>query len=248
MKKPLPLDAEQAGFHNANLELARGRLIRSATYKDCSTVIVIPAIAPIPVKIVQAWLNMMHPMNQRIFRIVIENAEVGDAYNQAVQLVLSHPDLSKWKYLLTLETDNAPPPDGLLKLIEDIESPIPGAPSQKWAAVGGLYWTKGEGGMPMCYGKPGEMPRNCIPWLPPPNSVAECNGLGMGFTLFRIDAFKKMAPPYFRTVQEYDPQKGSKVYTQDLSFCEEAAKFGCRFACSTRVLVGHWDEATKKMW
>lgn len=226
----------EGGFHNKDLERARGRLLRGNTYRDCSTIMVVPAIAPIPPKVVQSWMGIMAPMNQRFTRIFVENMEVGQAYNAAIELILNHPELSKWKYLLTVETDNTVPPDGLLKLIEDIET------EPKYDAVGGLYHTKGlETSQPMCYGSPSEMPRNFIPWLPPANSVTECNGLGMGCTLFRMSIFKKVPPPWFETIQRYTPGVGSQAFTQDLAFFNKAAGYGGRFACSTRVLVGHYD-------
>lgn len=223
------------GFHNKDLERARGRLLRGNTYKDCSTIMIVPAIAPIPPKVVQSWMGIMAPMNQRFTRIFVENMEVGQAYNAAIELILSHPELSKWKYLLTVETDNMVPPDGLLKLIEDIES------GPKYDAVGALYFCKGPGGMPMAYGRPDEMPRSFIPFLPPDNSVTPVCGLGMGCTLFRLSQFKKVPPPWFETIQRYTPGVGSQAFTQDLAYFSKAAGYGLRFACSTRVLVGHYD-------
>lgn len=227
------------GRHNADLELARGRLIQANTYKDCSTVIVVPAIAPIPVRVVQVMLGLMLPMNQKVFRLFVTDAEVGDAYNKAVETILVHPELSQFKYMLTMETDNAPPPDGLLKLYENIET---------YDAVGGLYWCKGESGAPMCYGQRDVIPKNFIPFLPPPNTITPCNGLGMGFTLFRIETFRQMSKPWFKTEQEFTPGVGGKAFTQDLWHFQEAAKLGKTCACDSRVLVGHWSESEKIMW
>lgn len=230
------------GRHNQHLGASRDRLLRGKTYRDCSTVMIVPAIADIPPRVVQSWMALMVPMNQHFTRIFIENCEVGDAYNQAIQLILDNDELRKWKYILTVETDNMPPPDGLLKLIEDIE----GEP--KYDAVGGLYWTKGEGGQPMCYGQPQVMPRNFLPWLPDADTVSQCNGLGMGFTLFRLEIFRKMPPPWFKTVQQWKSGEGAQAFTQDLKFAEDAAKYGFRFACSTRVLVGHFDKGMQVVW
>jgi len=178
-------------------------------------------------------------MNQKFVRLFIPNKEVGDAYNHGVQMVLDNPELSTWKYILTIETDNCPAPDGLLKLYEAI---------QDFDAVGGLYWTKGEGGQPMIYGDPKVMPKNFIPQLPLIDSIQECNGLGMGFTLFKMDVFRKVPKPWFKTLQEFVPGQGMKAATQDLYFFQEAAKYGYRFACDTRVKVGHWDNASQIMW
>jgi hypothetical protein len=227
------------GRHNADLDAAKCRLIKANTYKDASTVIVVVTRGMIHARVVQCWMSLMAPMNQKCFRIFVTHAEVGDGYNQAIEMILGNEELSKFEYMLTIEEDNLPPPDGHLKLLESIVD---------FDAVGGLYWTKGDGGMPMCYGQPSAIPKNFIPWLPPPGTVAQCNGLGMGFTLFRMAMFKKMPKPWFKTVQDFTPGVGAKAFTQDLWFFQEAAKFGYRFASDTRCLVGHFDPQTGIVW
>jgi hypothetical protein len=230
---------KNAGRNNLDLELSRGRLIKGGTYRDLSTVAVIPTRGVIPVKIVQSWMGMATPMNQKFTRIFVEKMEVGHAYNAGVEMILANPVLSQWKYMLTIEEDNAPPPDGLLKLYESID---------KFDAVSGLYWTKGDHGQPMIYGDPQSMPKSFIPQVPIPESDQACNGIGMGFALFRIDLFKKVPKPWFRTLQEMVPGQGMAAATQDLYFCQEAAKYGARFAVDNRVRVGHYDVATDTMW
>lgn len=227
------------GSHNADLERARGRLLRGNTYRDLSTVCIIPTRGLIPAKVVQSWLALMSPMNQKFMRIFVEKMEVGDAYNAGIELILGNPELSTWKYVLTLEEDNCPPPDGLLKLYESMD---------QFDVVSGLYWTKGEGGQPMVYGDPKVMPRNFIPQVPAADAVQECNGLGMGFGLFKLEMFRKVPKPWFKTVQEYIPGQGSRVGTQDLYFFQEAAKYGYRFASDNRVRVGHYDAREDRMW
>ena len=54
-------------------------------------------------------------------RMFVTDMEVGDAYSSAVETILGHPELSTWQYLLCMEDDNAPPPDGLLRLYESIK-------------------------------------------------------------------------------------------------------------------------------
>lgn len=63
----------------------------------------------------------MTPMNQKFIMIMVENMEVGAAYSETIKMILDHPDLSQWKYILTLEHDNAPPPDGLLRLLLNMD-------------------------------------------------------------------------------------------------------------------------------
>jgi hypothetical protein len=240
MKPQIVMDAPQ-GLHNLNLDTALKRLEKGRAYKDLSTICVVPTRGVIPAKVVQYWFNLMPPMNQKFLRMFIIGMEVGDAYNAAVEMILSHPQLKDWKYLLTLEEDNVPPPDALLKLYENME---------KFDVVGGLYWTKGEGGQPMIYGDPHAIPLNFLPQLPQVEAIQECCGLGMGFTLFKLSVFKdqKVPRPFFRTVQEYKPGLGTIGYTQDLYFFENIHRLGYRVACDTRVKVGHYDMEADKIW
>lgn len=225
-----------AGYHNANLEASVQRLVKGQTYKDLSTVWITPTRGQLKPKVVSSWLALQRPMNQPFFGpIFLEGMEVGEAYQKGFEMVLDHPDLSKWKYILTVEEDNLPPPDGILKLYEAIQ--------KGYDAVGGLYWTKGEGGQPMIYGNPSVMPRNMVPQVPQVDTVQHCNGLGMGFNLYKMEMFKKMPRPWFRTVQE----KGAS-FSQDLWFYNNAAGFGFKFACDTRVKVGHLDVNTGMVW
>lgn len=228
------------GFHNLNFDFSKHRLFNSKTYKDLSTVVIVPERnGLVPMRVVMSWRNLIPPMNQKIIWIPVIGEEIGVAYNKAVELILEHQDLKKFKYMLTVESDNVPPPDGLLKLYEHID---------KYDVVSGLYWTKGEAGQPMIYGNPKEMPKNFIPQIPLPDTIQEANGLGMGFTLFRLNIFHKVPKPWFVTEQKFTPGVGTRMYTQDLYFFEEAAKYGFKFACDTRVKVGHYDVETDTMW
>ncbi len=240
MSDPQIILGGDPGVHNADLERAQARLKKGKQYRDLSTICVVPTRGMIPARVVESWMGLMTPMNNAFFRIFVSGMEVGDAYNAAVETILGHEQLSKFKYLLTLEEDNMPPPDGLLRLYESID---------EYAAVGGLYWTKGEGGQPMIYGDPKAM-LTFQPQLVRAESVQECNGLGMGFTLFDMDIFrdKKIPNPWFKTVQEYDPQTGAAVGTQDLYFFANARKAGYRVACDTRVKVGHLSVAEGVVW
>lgn len=240
--KPQIVVENLQGFHNSNLEQTQKRLLKGNTYRDLSTICIRPTRGMIPAKVVQSWESLMTPMNQKFLRIMMIGMEVGEAYSQAIEFILNNPELSKWKYILTLEEDNMPSPDALLKLYEAI--------NQGYDAVQGLYWTKGEGGMAMIYGNPNEFPLNFIPQIPKIDTVQAANGLGMGFTLFKMSMFKdpKIEKPFFKTVQEFKPGVGVKVYTQDLQFFEKAGRLGYKFACATNVKVGHYDYDRDIVW
>jgi hypothetical protein len=229
------------GYHNRDLDVSADRLEQSKSYKDLSTIIICPTRGQIPARVVQSWMGLMRPMNQKVIGpLFASGMEVGKAYNSMIEMILANPTLRDWKYILTIEEDNAPPADGLLKLYESID---------KYDVVQGLYWTKGEGGQPMIYGNPGVFPKNFIPQKPVAETVMECNGLGMGFNLFKLDIFKnpELPKPWFKTVQEVSGG-GARAYTQDLYFFENAAKYGYKFACDTRVKVGHYDFNSDIMW
>ena len=230
------------GFHNQNPEETNARLEKAKSYRDLSTIIICPTRGVVPAKVVQSWMGLMRPMNQKVIGPLFAiGMEVGDAYTSMIAMILSNPDLANWKYILTIEEDNMPPADGLLKLYESMDT---------YDVVGGLYWTKGEGGQPMIYGDPNVQPLNFIPQIPQSETVQETNGLGMGFHLFKMDIFKdeRVPRPWFRTVQEIVPGQGAKTYTQDLYFFENIRKLGYRVACDTRVKVGHYDYVNDIVW
>ena len=249
IKPQIVIDSSQGyGYHNQDLERSRTRLQKSGSYKDLSTICIIPTRGVIPAKVVQSWWSLMNPMNQKFVRMFIIGMEVGAAYTAAIETILQNPELSKWKYILTLEEDNMPPPDGLLKLYESIN--LTSEKGGPFDVVQGLYWTKGEAGQPMIYGSPSESPLNFIPQMPIPESIQRCNGLGMGFDLFRMDIFKdvRLPKPFFKTMQEHIPNQGTKVYTQDLYFFENAGKLGYKFAVDNRCKVGHYDLQNDIVW
>jgi hypothetical protein len=225
------------GRHNASDYVKR--LEEAKSYRDLSTICIVPTRGVITARVVQNWMGMMTAMNQKFMRMFMIGMEVGAAYESAISQILAHPDLSTWKYVLTLEEDNLIPPDGLLKLYESIDD---------YDALGGLYWTKGAGGQPMCYGDPNVFPINFVPQIPAPEAITRCNGLGMGFTLFKLDMFKKIERPWFETKQSYEPGTGVKCYTQDLYFFEKATKAGFKFGCDSRAKVGHYEKESDIVW
>lgn len=205
-------------------------------YRNLSTVWITPTRGVMATRVAFSWMNVMGGFNAPLAKMCVSGFEVGRAYNDAVSQILSNPVLSKFQYLLTVEEDNCPPADGLLKLYDSI---------QKYDAVGGLYWTKGETGAPMIWGDPKE-PGTYIPQSPKKGEIVECNGLGMGFTLFRMDMFRN---PGFKSGEWFQTTgDGKGMMTQDLFFFKKAQELGYKFACDCRVLVGHYDHENGVIW
>jgi hypothetical protein len=168
--------------------------------------------------------------------------EVGEAFSNAITEILAHPELSQWEYLLTIEHDNIPPFDGLVKLIDSMEK------HPEYSCIGGLYWTKGEGGVPQIWGDPKDPVMNFRPQVPDVNGgLVECCGTGMGFNLWRLDMFKdeRLRKPWFKTLNGLE---GQGIGTQDLYFWGDARKYGYRCAIDCSVKVGHYDINTDITW
>jgi hypothetical protein len=227
------------GAHNGKPDQTTARLIKGASWKKQRVVVILPAADMIPAKVALSHWNLAFPPNNGVCRILAQGMEVGDAYSSAIEGVLNHPELKDWEYILTIEHDNTPPSDGVIQLIEDLES------NPQYACVGGLYFTKGEGGCAQIWGDPNDPVLNFRPQIPRFGEIQECCGTGMGFNLFRMSMFKdeRIKKPWFRTIAGKEG-----VGTQDLSFWAEARKYGYRCAIDTRVLVGHYDHASGICW
>lgn len=219
-----------------------------STYRDNSTHIVVPTRGLIDSRVVSSWQNMIAPMNQKRSLLFARGDEVGRAYDTMIKNILSNTDLASWKYVLTLEDDNIVPADAHVRLLESIE----------WGnfdVVAGLYFTKGVLNMPMAYGSPEEYERTGVLDFRPRN-VAEAvaagqimtvNGTAMGCTLYRLEIFKQLEPPWFITMADVVDGQPT-AFTQDLSFSKRLKQAGKRLAVDCRVRVGHLDVNTGEVY
>lgn len=235
MSKPQLVVSDLAGHHNANLPETADRLSRGGSWKKQRIVLVLPAADLVPAKCALSWWNLAFPPNNGVVKIIALGDEVGVAYSNAIESVLAHPDLSQWEYLLTLEHDNMPPADGVVKLIERMEA------NPEYSCIGGLYFTKGPGGVAQIWGDVKDPLPNYRPQVPDTNGgLVECCGTGMGFNLWKLSMFKdvRIEKPWFKTLNGSD---GKGIGTQDLTFWTKARKFGYKCAIDCSVRVGHHD-------
>jgi hypothetical protein len=230
--KPQLVVQDMGGLHSADLDGTKARLMKGGSWKKQRIIVILPAADEIPAKVALTHWNLAFPPNNGVVRILAQGMEVGDAYSSAIEGILADPNLSEWEYVLTLEHDNTPPPDGVIKLVEQMEA------HPELACIGGLYFTKGEGGVAQIWGDPTDPILNFRPQLPDVNGgLVECCGTGMGFNLFRLSMFKddRLRKPWFAT------QTKDGVSTQDLYFWGDARKYGYRCAIDCSVKVGHYD-------
>lgn len=237
--KPELVIQDFGGLHNGDLKSSSARLMKGGSWKKQRVIVVIPASDLIPAKVALSHWNLLFPPNNGVVRMLALGMEVGDAYSSAIEGILSHPELSQWEYVLTLEHDNMPPQDGVLRLVERMEN------HKEFSCIGGLYFTKGEGGVAQIWGDVKDPFVNFRPQLPDLNGgLVECCGTGMGFNLFRLEMFKdpQLRRPWFKTQTE------GGCATQDLYFWGDARKYGYRCAVDCSIKVGHYDYASDIVW
>lgn len=228
----------------------RVKVLSGSTYKDSSTILIMPTRDPkIHYEVWTRWQALIGPMNQKRHAMICVGDEVGIAYNKMIADILMHPDLSKWKYVMTVEGDNLLPPDAHIRMLETIDK-------YGFDGVSGLYFTKGDINMPMAYGNAERFRRTGELEFTPldirdalaAGDVVEVNGIAMGCSLYRMDLFRQIPPPWFVTVADVVEGGGALGFTQDLYFCKNAKAAGKRFAVDMRVRVGHMDLNTGEVY
>jgi hypothetical protein len=232
-------DLQTAGYHNGAPARTRSRLSKEAAWKRQRIVVILPADSTMATKVALSHWNLMFPPNNGVVRMLAVGMEVGEAYSTAIDQILQHPELKDWEYVLTIEVDNMPPADGVIKLLEDMEA------HPEFHCIGGLYFTKGYGGVAQIWGDPKDPVLNFRPQMPDTEGkLKECNGTGMGFNLWRLRMFrdKKLRKPWFVT------QKKDGMATQDLYFWNDAKKHGYRCAIDCSIRVGHYDVGADVTW
>jgi hypothetical protein len=238
--KPEIIIGVDPGRHNQDMDATLKRLEKDGAYKDMSTILIIPCIGSVPVKVVSSWWNMYFPPNQKVIKMYPTGMEVGAAYSECIEMILNHPDLSKYKYIMTLETDNVPQPDAAVRLLQQMDA------HPEYACIGGLYYTKGPSGQPQVWGDVTDPVLNFRPVPPRVGELVECNGTGMGCNIWRLDMFKdeRLRKPWFKTTASAE----EGCFTQDLYFWSDVKKYGYRCAISCDILVGHYDSTSDITW
>lgn len=216
--------------------------VQKSSFRDCSMVILIPTRDDyFHRRFVEHFNAISWPMNGKRTVFHITGAEVGKAYTEQIQVVLGHPELSKWRYVLTIEDDVLVPSNCVTDLCEAIEA-------GPFDVAAGMYFTKGDGFQaPMAYGDPAEYARTGVLDFRPRDisealkagAIMPVNGVAMGCTLYRMQLFKDLPAPWFVT----NPSN-----TQDLYFSANARRAGKTIAVDCRVRCGHMDFESGKVY
>jgi len=241
--------------------------IKGDTYKNYSTLIIIPTRGKEKATakcecgkectieyqrgfhpwVVESWKRLLKPMNVPVTEMVISGHEVGEAYEQAIEQLLTNPSLATFKYLLFLEDDMLIPftpgtYGPLIELYKHLET---------YDVASALYWTKSEPSLPLIYGDGNinsDLPFSVnLNWRP--GDVVNVNGSGMGFTLMKRSIFedKRIERPFFKSINEMT-KDGAVGMTQDLYFYKKIKELGYKICVDTGIRVGHLDIVTEKVY
>lgn len=224
-----------SGLHNADPHATASKILQGTSWRKNRVISILPSADMIHAKVALSHAALTFPPNQGAHRMLALGHEVGDAYSTAIAEILAHPELSQWEFILTLEHDNIVPQDGLVKLINRMHE-LPHI-----SAISGLYFMKSWEPMAHIWGRVDLDPQvNYRPCPPVPGQFVETYGTSMGMTLFRLSMFKdeRLARPWFKTL---NGDEGQGVGTQDLTFWNDARKYGYRCGVDCNVPVGHID-------
>ena len=219
------------GWHNRDPG-AQARVQKSGMWKQNRIVVLVPCGELVHTKVLMSLWSLVFPPNNPAVKILARGGEVGEAYSQAIEAILANRQIKDFEFLLTVEHDNTPPEGGVISLVEAM------AEHPQYDAISGVYWTKGEGGVPLVLGDPADKEWHCRPQPPPaPGEVKEVMSVPMGFCLWRLSMFRdeRLRKPWFKT----DTQ--GAVVTQDAYFWADAWPKGRRCAVHGGVRVGHVD-------
>lgn len=196
--------------------------------------------------LVPEWTFAFHsqhpPMNYNIEYSMIRGRPVDEARCQFADIAIE----KKAKYLYFIDEDVTPPPHALRQLIYHLEH------WPKAAVAAGIYCHKSPPSMPMVFRGNGGGPY----WDWKVGEVFDCSGVGMGCALIRVDAFKTIEKPYFKTVDNQkaflDGVNMGEAWTEDLYFCHKLTtakgpgvpEGGWQILADGGILPDHWDAKT----
>jgi hypothetical protein len=247
---------------------------RSSLYRDMSLSFVVPTRdGNVPFDVAANWWTLGTPMNQNVAGLIaVHGMEVAAAYNQLFSYCIDtdaardkfggHAEsVISTKFVVTMEADNLPEPDAILKLLAAIYTcPNDGCGGEVaenvdydwrcstcsalgYAAVSGLYSVKLDPPVPMAFGdpsKPNDFTPRRVSAAMRDKRVIEVNGIAMGCAVWRKETFREVSRPWFAT------EDGT---TQDIYFCKKAKKeVGARFGVHCGVKVGHLDVKTGQVF
>ncbi len=171
--------------------------------------------------------TMDWPMGLDYNFCIVEGMEVGEARNRIAEEALRN----KAKYLWFIDDDTAPPRHAAKRLVTVLQQ------DEDVALCGGIYCTKSDEPEPIVQKKL----RDGVFWNWEPGEVFDCEGLGTGCMMVRVEALERISRPWFKTIDLLDYGQGEYKQTDDLYFCSKVIDAGMKIKAHGGVLPLHWQ-------
>lgn len=185
-----------------------------------------------------AFKSINPPINYNTIFSVIRGKPVAEARNLIVEEALRQGA----KYVWFIGDDTINPPHTLRQFIFRMEN------VKECGVVGGVYCSKSDPPAPLVFKENGVGSY----WDWKIGEFFEVSGLGMDCTLIRTDVFKKMAPPWFKTIDTdsfLDGKNNAEMWTEDLYFLDKVRReTKYKVYCDASVLADHVDVAQNKVY
>ena len=194
---------------------------------------------PLPPQLMFAFHSVQAPMN---FNMVMLNT-IGEPIDQARNKFAEKAVELGAKYLYFWDEDVEVPPQTLRELIY-IADHHPEA-----AVVGGIYCLKVDRPEPLVFKGVGTGPY----WDWKVGEIFEVDAIGMGCTLIRVESFKDIPKPWFRTINDgsayLDNIQYGEAWTEDLWYCKQLKDTGkWKILAHGQILPAHIDLATGRAY
>ena len=195
---------------------------------------------PVPCDWHLAVWNLQLPTNSSSTSIFTRSVPLEDAQTRMVDKAL---ELDA-EYILFIEDDTEPPQGAIVELTRILET-------TNAAACGGIYPTRTESKEPVVY----MGPNSGSYWKWKRGDVFPCWALGFGCMMIKLELFKKLPKPWFKTLNTLEEiQQFPELFpelikkspkrcgvTTDIFFGAKLAKLGYKILAHGGVLPKHWD-------
>jgi len=191
---------------------------------------------PLPPKLMLAFGQMSAPMNFNVVQFQTVAQPIDKARTFFAEQAIAH----EAKYLMFWDEDVLVPAHALRELIFHMEH------HDDWGVIGGIYCLKvPHHPEPLIFKGAGTGPS----WDWRAGEVFEVGGIGMGCTLIRVEMFKDLAKPWFKTVNDLSPFMDNipmgEVWTEDLWFCKQVRETKkWKIFANGQILCPHVDVNT----
>jgi hypothetical protein len=171
---------------------------------------------------------LVTPPAVQIKAVNIYGLPTARAYEKAVDMALSDGA----DYILTVEDDTFPPPDGFVRLYNLISKH---EERGEKVIIGGWYPKRSD----TFIGTPIILENGRRTDLKPDGAIHEVYTIPQGFTLFPVQVFKELTPPYFAVTDNL---------SQDSWFSQLAREAGWKLLVDTALRCKHIDRKTGKVY